>query len=306
VQLTGGEALLHPEVFEMIAFLHAEPRVKKVYLPTNGILMSKAEHVRRLAPFKDKLMVLLQYDGATHHTDETLRGATPQKARARAIELLDRAGIAMQLTMTIAMDVNDREIGAVVDMGLRHKNIKVVALQPTTSSGRYDVELDPMRRMTLSDVAKGVQTQAKARMALADFVPIPCSHPNCGWITLFVRRFGLVKNIIRYVDLEKIIGQVAYKTLLSTDELQRAVGTGGGFARRLTAAMGKRLVRSTDVFTIAIKPFMDRHTYDQDRVASCCHHLMDQRGVATSFCEYNALLRKDDPWTGWPELADRA
>lgn len=302
VQLTGGEALLHPEVFEMIAFLHAQPKVKKVYLPTNGLLLGKESDVARLVPFKDKLMVLLQFDGASDRTNIALRDATPSKARAKAIALLDRAGIAMQLTMTVAMDINDEEIGAVVDEGLRHSNVKVIALQPTTSSGRYDTELDPSRRMTLSDVAKAVQRQAHVKMGLADFVPIPCSHPNCGWITLFVRRFGLVRNIIRYVDLEKILGQVAYKTLLSTDELQRAVGTRGGLLDRIAARVGKRLVRSSDVFTIAIKPFMDRHTYDQDRVANCCHHLMDRRGNATSFCEYNALLRKDDPWDSLPPL----
>jgi 7,8-dihydro-6-hydroxymethylpterin dimethyltransferase len=302
VQLTGGEALLHPEVFDMIAFLHAQPKVKKVYLPTNGLLLTKRTDVQKLMPFKDKLMVLLQFDGKSDHTDRTLRNATPNRAREKAIDLLDEVGIAMQLTMTVAMDINDDEIGAVVDEGLRHENVKVIALQPTTSSGRYDTELDPTRRMTLSDVAKAVQRQASVKMGLKDFVPIPCSHPNCGWITLFVRRFGLVRNIIRYVDLEKIIGQVAYKTLLSTDELQSAVSTGGGLWKRIAARFGKRLVRSSDVFTVAIKPFMDRHTYDQDRVANCCHHLMDRKGNATSFCEYNALLRKDDPWDALPAL----
>jgi 7,8-dihydro-6-hydroxymethylpterin dimethyltransferase len=302
VQLTGGEALLHPEVFEMVAFLHAQPKVKKIYLPTNGILISKPETIDKLSRYRDKLMVLLQFDGVHDASDKIMRGATPKRARERAIDLLNAARIPIQLTMTVAMDVNDRDIGAVVELGLRYESVKVIALQPTTSSGRYDVEIDPMRRMTLSDVAKGVERQARARMTLADFVPIPCSHPNCGWITLFVRRFGIVRNIIRYVDLPKIIGQVAYKTLLSTDELQSAVSSGGGLAKRLVGALGKKLVRSTDVFTIAIKPFMDRHTYDQDRIASCCHHLMDQQGNATSFCEYNALLRVKDSWQDWPSL----
>jgi len=276
--------------------------VKKVYLPTNGILVSKPDTIDRLARYRDKLMVLLQFDSTTDASDKVLRGATPKRARERAIDLLDAARIPIQLTMTVAMDVNDADIGAVVEVGLRHESVKVIALQPTTSSGRYDVEIDPMRRMTLSDVAKAVERQAKARMTLADFVPIPCSHPNCGWITLFVRRFGLVQNIIRYVDLPKIIGQVAYKTLLSTDELQSAVSSSGSLTKRLISKVGKKLVRSTDIFTIAIKPFMDRHTYDQDRIANCCHHLMDQSGNATSFCEYNALLRTRDSWEAWPEL----
>jgi uncharacterized radical SAM superfamily Fe-S cluster-containing enzyme len=132
-----------------------------------------------------------------------------------------------------------------------------------------------------------------------EFAPIPCSHPNCGWITLFVRRFGIVKNIMRFIDLPAIMDEVAYKTLLSTNELQRAVGTG---TRHRLAALGRKLVRSTDIFTVAIKPFMDRFNYDQDRIANCCHHLMDTEGRPVSFCEYNALVRPRDSWEKFPVL----
>jgi hypothetical protein len=42
---------------------------------------------------------------------------------------------------------------------------------------------------------------------------------------------------------------------------------------------------------IGIKPFMDVHTYDQDRVDRCCVHVVDRAGEPVSFCEYNALRR---------------
>jgi uncharacterized radical SAM superfamily Fe-S cluster-containing enzyme len=63
---------------------------------------------------------------------------------------------------------------------------------------------------------------------------------------------------------------------------------------------GRKLVRSTDVFAIAIKPFMDRFNYDQDRISSCCHHLLDTKGNPVSFCEYNALIRQRDSWDTFP------
>jgi 7,8-dihydro-6-hydroxymethylpterin dimethyltransferase len=303
VQLTGGEALLHPEIWEMIAFLHGEKRIGKIYLPTNGLLLSREEVARRLVPFKDRVMVLLQYDGSTERTDRLLRDATPRKAREQALAWLDSLGIPVQLTMTLVRGVNAQEIGDVVRAGLRYGSVKVIALQPATYSGRFDLEQDAAERLTLSDVAKAVALQAGLRMRPEDFVPIPCSHPNCGWITLFVRRFGLVQNIVRHVDLPRVVERVAYRTLLSTTELRGAVGTArGSLVRRAFGAVARRVVRSTDVFTIAIKPFMDRHTYDQDRIAGCCHHLMDTRGNPVSFCEYNALRRKDDPWDRLPPL----
>ncbi len=181
--------------------------------------------------------------------------------------------------------------------------MKVVALQPATYSGRYDLDPAALDRLTLSDVVKAITRQAGRRAKEADFVPIPCSHPNCGWITLFLRRFGLTGNVVRFVDLPKVIDNVAYRTLLSTDELKSAVGTGGGsMIKRGLGRLAKGLVRSEDMFTVAIKPFMDRFNYDQDRVENCCHHILDTKGTARSFCEYNALLRQGDPWSDMPSL----
>jgi 7,8-dihydro-6-hydroxymethylpterin dimethyltransferase len=113
----------------------------------------------------------------------------------------------------------------------------------------------------------------------------------------------MVHNIVRYVDLEKAMNDVAYKTLLSTEELQRVVGTDDrGVLNRVMGWIGARVVRSSDMFSIAIKPFMDRYTYDQDRIASCCHHITDTHGQLRSFCEYNALERKNDPWSRFPTI----
>jgi uncharacterized radical SAM superfamily Fe-S cluster-containing enzyme len=68
--------------------------------------------------------------------------------------------------------------------------------------------------------------------------------------------------------------------------------------------IGKKLIRSTDVFGIAVKPFMDRYNYDQDRISACCHHLLDTQGRPVSFCEYNARLRPGDSWEPFPRLRE--
>src|SRR6185369_982917 len=110
------------------------------------------------------------------------------------------------------------------------------------------------------------------RLTSDDFVPIPCSHPNCGWLTVFLRRFGMVHNVVKYVDLDKAMNDVAYKTMLSTEEIKNVVGTDDRTViSRVAGWIGGRMVKSTDMFSIAIKPFMDRYTYDQDRIANCCH-----------------------------------
>jgi uncharacterized radical SAM superfamily Fe-S cluster-containing enzyme len=302
VQLTGGEAALHPQFWEMAHFLHDLPGVKRIYLPTNGVLFDRDDNARRLVPLKDKLMVLLQFDGRGRDANRALRDADTTRPRGRVVERLGALGVCMQLTMTVAQCVNDDEIGWVVDTAMKRRHVKLVAIQPATYSGRYGLPPDPLRRSTLSDVVKAVARQARSRVGEDCFLPIPCSHPNCGWVTLFVRRFGMRVNIAKRIDLGRVMGRVAYKTVLDTDEMRGVIGGAGGRLRRAAEAAARKLVRAGDVFGVAVKPFMDRFTYDQDRVSACCHHLMDTYGRPVSFCEYNARLRDRDDWARWPVI----
>jgi uncharacterized radical SAM superfamily Fe-S cluster-containing enzyme len=303
VQITGGEAAMHPQFWEMLDLLLAEPRIAKIYLPTNGIEFDKPGMAERLVKYRAKLLVLLQFDGSDAHANIVLRRARPGRVRRSLLDRLERLDVPMQLTMTLAAGVNERDIAWVVRQGARHRNVRLVALQPAFFSGRYEIDADPMKRATLSDAVKGVAAGLANVARTEDFMPIPCSHPNCGWVTLFVRRFGLFFNLARHVDLERVMGRVAYRTQLGPDEVRGIVGTRAGrWLWRAAAAIGKRFVRPRDVFGIAIKPFMDRYTYDQDRVSACCHHILDTRGNLASFCEYNARKRATDSWAQRPKL----
>lgn len=297
VQLIGGEATLHPQFWEMLAYLHAQGRIRKIYIATNGIELARDNVASRLVPFKDKVLVLLQFDGADATTNRALRQANPFRVRERLLQRLDRLGIPMQLTMTLARGVSEREIAWVVRQGVKHRNVRLVAMLPAFFSGRYELAHDPLDRITLSDVAKGVAAGLSLSTREGDFLPIPCSHPNCGWTTLFARRFGLLFNIARHVDLDAVMNDVAYKTVLDKQQVQGIIGTGARrWWHKLLSTIGRKLVRPRDVFGIVIKPFMDRYTYDQDRVSACCHHILDTHGELVSFCEYNTRLRAADSW----------
>jgi uncharacterized radical SAM superfamily Fe-S cluster-containing enzyme len=297
VQVTGGEAALHPQFWEILDFLHAQPGVAKIYLPTNGAAFDRPGAAERLARYRDRILVLLQFDGSDAVANTTLRRARPERIRERLLARLEQLDVPMQLTMTLAAGVNEREIAWVVRQGVRHRNVRLVALQPAFFAGRYEIDADPMNRATLSDAVKGVASGLAGSARAGDFMPIPCSHPNCGWVTLFVRRFGLFFNLARHVDLERVMGKVAYRTQLGQREVRGLVGTRAqGWVARVLAAIGRRFMRPRDVFGIAIKPFMDRFTYDQDRVSNCCHHILDTKGHLASFCEYNVLKRAGESW----------
>lgn len=302
VQLTGGEAALHPQFWDMLDCLLAEPGVHKIYLPTNGLEFAKPGAAERLLAYRAKLLVLLQFDGQDA-ANRTIRQAKPARLRSDLLATLARLDIPTQLTMTLAHDVNEQDIAWVVERGLRHANVRLVALQPVTYSGRYELPPDALRRLTLSDMVKGIVAGLGGKTREADFLPIPCSHPNCGWVTLFARRFGFILNIARHVDLDAVMNKVAYKTQLNQTDIQGIVGTRrGAWLAGLAARLGRRLLRPRDVLGIAIKPFMDRYNYDLDRVSACCHHIVDTHGRVASFCEYNARLRQNDSWAERPKL----
>jgi uncharacterized protein (DUF697 family) len=99
------------------------------------------------------------------------------------------------------------------------------------------------------------------------------------------------------------MNEVAYKTILDKDEIHSVIGNGkASWLGRLLTAVGRKLIRPCDVFGVAIKPFMDRYSFDYDRVANCCHHILNTRGELVSFCEYNTRLRESDSWTAKQRL----
>lgn len=296
-QLTGGEATLHPQFWQMVDFLFKQNNLKKIYIPTNGIHFSNFDFAKKTKPYRKKIIILLQFDGKNTASNLELRNSQMIKVREKTIQNLTKLKIHMQLTMTIAKGINESEIGWVVQQGLKHKSVKVVAMQPVTYSGTFQHDQNALNRLTLSDIIKAIHAQTQYPIAKEVFVPIPCSHPNCGWITVFIQRFGFTKNIVNDVNLNQTNKDTAYKSLLSSKEIRKAV-----LAKTILKKIAKKFIRSQDSFVIAIKPFMDRHNYDQDRIQNCCHHILNTKGEPVSFCEYNALLRTKDSWQKFPKL----
>ena len=108
VQLTGGEATLHPEFWDMVAFLHAQSGVKKIYLPTNGILFARPELRRPTRPLPRQAHGPPPVRRPTGAANLALRDADTLRASASTSSAnLGRLGIHMQLTMTLTQGVND-------------------------------------------------------------------------------------------------------------------------------------------------------------------------------------------------------
>lgn len=311
MQLSGGEPTLHPDLFAMID--HAVARgVRRVYVNTNGIKLAKRALCERLAAYGDRVGVYLQLDGLSEPATLKLRGESGLLARKLiALGHLEALGVPTVLVMTLAPGINDDELGPIITRAAASPVVNKIMVQPAMYSGRYD---NPrlVRRLTVGDVARLAAEQTGV-FTSADFLPIPCSDPNCFAMALALKtpsglvpvsRFfprystwadsGVAELVARVsdsfdraADLRSVIDWLASGEALAAmpesaiDGLLDMLQAVGGLGETGWGAM----------LAIGVKPFMDAWTYDQDRIDKCCVHVGARDGTPVSFCEYNALRR---------------
>jgi 7,8-dihydro-6-hydroxymethylpterin dimethyltransferase len=304
VQFSGGEPTIHPDLEQMIA-LAFRRGIRRVYVNTNGVRLAKdREFAARLGAIRaqNDLQLYLQLDGTRDETSSLLRGRRGlSEVKRRAIANALEQGIYVLPVMTVTRGVNTAEIGDVIRLAREHHPaMNTVMLQPAFYSGRYEHARE-VGRVTVGEVARLVEEQTGGLFTRDDFGPMPCSHPNCFAFAVGLVREGRVIPISRYFpkhatwerpDVAERIARFADKmpqNLLESLEDDAMIDT----LLDLLASPDEEIDWSSykNFFLVGIKPFMDAHTYDQDRVDRCCVHVVDRAGHPVSLCEYNTLRR---------------
>ena len=166
-------------------------------------------------------------------------------------------------------------------------SVKRKAIRNATDAGLY--------------VAHEVVRQTGGLFSLEDFTPIPCSHPACFGMAGALVHHGEVLPVSRYFprfetwedpDIAQMVER--FSDRLPTHMLE-SIAQDEMIETLLDLLTGdedsKNWADYKNFMVVAIKPFMDAHTYDQDRVDRCCVHIVDRSGQPVSFCEYNAVRR---------------
>ena len=52
----------------------------------------------------------------------------------------------------------------------------------------------------------------------------------------------------------------------------------------------RKLIKPRRPFVIVVKPFMCAETWDEDRIKTCCTHVLRPDGEVDSFCRYYSRL----------------
>jgi uncharacterized radical SAM superfamily Fe-S cluster-containing enzyme/prolipoprotein diacylglyceryltransferase len=278
LQLSGGEPLLHPDLLAIVDRCRQLP-IEQVVINTNGLeLLHNAGLAAELAKRHPRPHLFLQFDGLDSESHVALRGADLLARKRAVLDLVVRHDLPTHLACTVVKGVNEDQLGDLFELGIRTPQIRGITYQPATWNGRYQLEGDALDRVTLADVIRLLAEQTGGVLAEDDFRPLPCSNPNCCSFTFVARRRkGAPLPLMRVTRYEDHLDRLADRVNFKLDDARACCGLGG---------------RPDEFLRVAIKPFMDAHTYDEDRADECCIHIIRPGGRGVSFCRFNTLERQ--------------
>jgi SynChlorMet cassette radical SAM/SPASM protein ScmF len=164
VKLTGGEPLMHPDIFAILAFLRDEGL--GVTIETNGLLCTP-ELAREIAQCKGRF-VSVSLDGADAETNEWVRGVPGSFAAAVAgIKNLVAAGVHPQVIMTV-MRKNRHQVEDIVRLAesIGASSVKYNVMMPCARGEEMHKRGEALTMEELVELGRWVETDLAPRTKL--------------------------------------------------------------------------------------------------------------------------------------------
>lgn len=303
LQLSGGEPTLHPQLFELCAWLKAHPKIDFTLINTNGVLLAKDPNFAKQlnAAFHGTgVQLYLQFDGVQSAGQKALRGGDLRAMREQALANCAAADLPVTLAMAVTPD-NLPNLWDAVSYGLGQTSVHGITFQPVFESGRgfaasarapqgaaaatspfQKTERTKHDRLNTADILLNVVSQSGGKLKFEDFTPLPCGDPNCATIGYLIRQGANVWPVSQFLDFTQLQGFLQDKMHYTLEDLAKC-----GCENTELGELLKLMERTRSMaFRIMVKPFMDAWTWDEDRIDRCCTHVIRPDGKLDSFCRY--------------------
>ncbi len=181
VQLTGGEPTLRNDLLEIVR-IAKEEGYDHVQLNTDGIKLAfEPELIKKLRDAGVNTLYM-SYDGMTPQTNWKNHWEIPLIFE----NVRNAGGPGIVLVPTTIRNVNDHELGAIINFGLNHLDIvRGVNFQPISLVGRVPRKERQRFRITIAGAIKRIEDQTNGVIAMEDWYPIPIA----GHIARFFEAF---------------------------------------------------------------------------------------------------------------------
>ena len=305
VQFSGGEPTIHPQIIDFVKAAQARG-IRFVMINTNGRRIARDdEFVAQLAEVRPSFY--FQFDGFGRRTSITLRGEPDiVDEKIRALDRLAAAGLDATIVPAIERDVNEHEIGAIVEFAIAHPAVRGVNFQPAFHAGRH-LKHDPLRRITIPDILRLIEAQTAGTFVVSDFVPVPCCFPTCNAVTYaFVEEDRVVPlprivNVHEYLDYlaNRVVPDFGIQIRGALEGLWSSSSVAGSKKSIDQLAVSCATCGLPDAVTIGdlakhvimimVQDFMDPWTFNQKNLMKCCKEFLLPGGKQIPFCAYNTV-----------------
>jgi 7,8-dihydro-6-hydroxymethylpterin dimethyltransferase len=303
IQISGGEPTIHPDFFTILDIAKKKP-VRHLMVNTNGIRIAKDEaFTKRLAGYAPDFEIYLQFDSFNPDVLLQLRGRDLTDVRFQALERLNKLNLSTTLVVTLQKDLNDGEIGKIIEFALKQPCVRGVTFQPTQIAGRLE-NFDPARdRITLTDVRQKILDQTSIFQP-NDLVPVPC-NPDALVMGYVLKLAGQVFPLTRYIDpahlLDNSRNTIVYEQDTQLQEHLLKIFSTGISVDRVKENMKQLLcclpkiqapgLSYDNLFRVIIMRFIDAYDFDVRAVKKSCVHIVHKDGRIVPFETMNLFYR---------------
>ena len=284
LMLSGGEPTAHPQFADLLEFAVRHPKIQRVLLNTNSVLLASPGRVRTaLEKFHEKLEVYMQFDSLAASQAIRLRGESSVLEKKRlALNWLAEQNIPVTLAAAVDRTTTLEEVRDLLEFSISSTQIRGITFQPVFASGRHKIPYDPQNRITTPDVVRLITEALPEQFQRKGFTNLPCSHPNCAIVAYYYRA-----NDRLWAVCEEIVPEESLKNRINftLEDLKKC----GCDTTELGQYVKSAELSPENSFRIVVKPFMDRFTLNRSRSEQCCTHVAGPNGKLMSFCEYNVF-----------------